>query len=221
MKKKNANVRLNYVKKEKSKFKMSIYFGNKKKYFFISSNFENNIKNLLAAITVISIFKNIETLNKNIFYNFNILEGRGDISKIKIKKKNIFLIDESYNSNPLSLNSAIKNFDLIEGKKNKKHLILGDMLELGKHSKKLHYKLSTVVNASSIDKVYVFGKYIKETFQNIKDNKKGYILSKTSQIINLIKNDINNNDYLMIKGSKSTGLNKLTYNLKRKKLNAL
>ena len=221
MKKKNANVRLNYVKKEKSKFKMSIYFGNKKKYFFISSNFENNIKNLLAAITVISIFKNIETLNKNIFYNFNILEGRGDISKIKIKKKNIFLIDESYNSNPLSLNSAIKNFDLIEGKKNKKHLILGDMLELGKHSKKLHYKLSTVVNASSIDKVYVFGKYIKETFQNIKDNKKGYILSKTSQIINLIKNDINNNDYLMIKGSNSTGLNKLTYNLKRKKLNAL
>ena len=101
---------------------MSIYFGNKKKYFFISSNFENNIKNLLAAITVISIFKNIEILNKNIFYNFNILEGRGDISKIKIKKKNIFLIDESYNSNPLSLNSAIKNFDLIEGKKNKKHL---------------------------------------------------------------------------------------------------
>ena len=66
MKKKNANERLNYVKKEKSKFKMSIYFGNKKKYFFISSNFENNIKNLLAAITVISIFKNIETLELNV-----------------------------------------------------------------------------------------------------------------------------------------------------------
>ena len=90
--------------------------GNKKIYFYIPSNFENDIKNLLAALTVIGIFKNISKLNKNIFYNHKNLEGRGDISKIKINKKNIFLIDESYNSNPLSLKSAIKNFDMIRSK---------------------------------------------------------------------------------------------------------
>jgi len=47
------------------------------------------------------------------------------------------------------------------------------------------------------------------------------ILKKTKQIIKLIKNDINNNDYLMIKGSNSTGLNKFTSNLKMGKMNAL
>ena len=87
--KKNATVSLISIKKEKSKFKVIINIDNQKKYFFISSNFENNLKNLLAAITVISIFKDIKTINKNIFYNYQIPYGRGDFSKIKINRKNI------------------------------------------------------------------------------------------------------------------------------------
>ena len=217
--KKNANVSLNYIKKYKSKYKISVNVGNDKNYFFVSSNFESNIKNILAAITVISIFKNIDKLRKNIFYKFKVPEGRGDISKIKVNNKNIFLIDESYNSNPVSVKSAIKNFDLIKTKTNKKHMILGDMLELGHRSKKFHKELSGIINSTSIDKVNVFGKYIKETYKKIYKNKKGLILKKTSQIIDLINNNINNNDYLMIKGSNSTGLNKLTNGLK--KINAL
>ena len=219
--KKNANIKLTYIKKEKSKFKVLVSIFNKKKYFFVSSNFENNLKNLLAAITIISIFKDVRTLNKNIFYNFKLPEGRGDMSKIKVNNKIISLIDESYNSNPLSISSAIKNFDLLKVKNNKKHLILGDMLELGKHSKKLHRELSKIINSSSIENVNVFGKRVRETFKNINIRKRGLILRETSQIIDLIKNNINNNDYLMIKGSNSTGLHKFTSDLKKKGINAL
>ena len=159
--------------------------------------------------------------NKNIFYNYQIPYGRGDLSKIKINRKNILLIDESYNSNPLSLKSSINNFDLIDSKHNKKHLILGDMLELGRHSKKLHLKMSSIINSSSINNVHVFGKYIRQTYKNIHRRKKGLILKEISQIIDLIKNNINNNDYIMIKGSNSTGLHKLANALKREKINAL
>ena len=81
----------------------------------------------------------------------------GDISKIKINNKNLYLIDESYNSNPLSLKSAILNYDKIDSKKSKKYLLLGDMLELGKHSKKLHQSMVTVINQTKIDKVFVKG----------------------------------------------------------------
>ena len=217
---KNSSIRLNYVKKEKQKFKISIVVGNKNKYFYIPFNFENYIKNLLAAITIISIFKDITKLDKNIFYNFKALRGRGDISKIKIRNKNIFLVDESYNSNPLSLKSAIKNFNSIKTL-NKKHIILGDMLELGKHSKNLHQKMSTIINSTSIDKVNVFGKHIKETYKNIHIKKKGLILKENSQIFDLIKNNINNNDYLMIKGSNSTGLFSLVNSLKKGNIHAL
>ena len=66
-----------------------------------------------------SIYIDIFKLKRNIFLDFKTPEGRGDISKIKINKK-INLIDESYNSNPLSLESAILNFDKIANKKYKK-----------------------------------------------------------------------------------------------------
>ena len=95
------------------------------------------------------------------------------------------------------------------------------MLELGKQSKKLHLEMSTIINSSSIDKVHVFGKYIRETYKNIHRSKKGLILKEISQIIDLIKNDINNNDYLMIKGSNATGLHKLTGGLKKERKNVL
>jgi len=220
-KKKNANIRLNSIKKKGKKYKVFINTGNQKMYFYFSSNFENDIKNLLAALTVIGIFKTVSKLNKNIFYNHKKLEGRGDISKIKINKKNIYLIDESYNSNPLSLKSAIKNFDALKVNDSKKHLILGDMLELGRHSKKLHSGIGAIINKTSIDYVNVIGKNIAETYKKINKNKKGLILKKNSHIIHLIKNDINNNDYLMIKGSNSTGLHKLTNSLKTGKINVL
>ena len=219
--KKASEINLDFIQKEKLKYKVNININKSKKYFYLNSNFDKDIKNLLAAVSIISIFKDIRKLDSNIFYNHKMPDGRGDVSKIKIFKKNFYLMDESYNSNPLSLKSALKNFDMIKVNNFKKHLILGDMLELGKHSKKLHKAISIDINNTSINSVNVVGKYIKETYKNLNKNKKGIILKNNSQIINLIKNNIDNNDYLMIKGSNSTGLNKLTNVIKKGKINAL
>ena len=95
------------------------------------------------------------------------------------------------------------------------------MLELGKHSVKQHKLISKIVNKTKIDQVYVIGKYIKETFKGLKSDKKGKILNKKSDIIDLINKDLNNNDYLMIKGSNSTDLHKITTNLKQRSSNVV
>ena len=219
--KRNASVYIKKIIKQKNKFKMIINVNKKDKFFFAGSIFENNLKNILATITIISIFKDVNKLNENIFYKFKTLKGRGDISKIKIKNKVIKFIDESYNANPLSVSSAIKNYDLIKKGSSEKNLILGDMLELGKHSKKLHEKLANDINSSEIDNVYVYGNNIKHTFKKIIPKKRGSILKGRNEIISLIKNNIKNNDYLMIKGSNLTGLHSLANNLKKGNLNAL
>jgi len=192
-----------------------------KKYFYINSTFENDLKNLLAAISIISIFMNINKLNENIFYNHQRPEGRGDIIKIKLFKKSFYLVDESYNSNPLSLKSALKNFDMIKVDNSKKHLILGDMLELGKYSKNLHVEIGMSINKLALKNVNVIGKDIEITYKKLNKSKRGIIIKNQSQIIDLIKNSLNNNDYLMIKGSNSTGLNSLTRQIKMGKTNAL
>ena len=221
LKNKSATTNLVSILKEKSKYRIFININKTKKFFYLKSFFENDLKNLLATITIISIFKDIHKLDKNIFYDHKATNGRGDITKVRLFKKFIYLVDESYNSNPLSLKSAIKNFDMINIDNSKKHLVLGDMLELGKYSKKLHVEISKNINKTSLKNVNVIGRHVKWTFNNLNISKRGIIIKKKSQIINLIKNSLNNNDYLMIKGSNSTGLNNLTNKIKTGKFNAL
>ena len=221
MKNKSSNIYLNSIKKEKLKYKVFISSNTINKFFYYNTCFESDIKNLLASIAIISIYKNINKLDCNFFYNHKIPTGRGDIVKIKLFKKIFFLIDQSYNSNPLSLNSALENFNMIKIHDDKKHLILGDMLELGKYSQKLHADVVKNINKTPIKNVNVIGKHMSEAYKILHENKKGHILKNHSEIINLIKNNINNNDYLMIKGSNLTGLNKLTNDIKSGKIDAL
>jgi murE/murF fusion protein len=210
----NANIKMVSIKKITNKFKATIRVNNLKTYFFISNNFQNNILNILAALAVMSVFIDISKLKKNIFMGFKTPEGRGDITKIEINNKRLNLVDESYNSNPLSLKSAILNFDKIKINKEKKYLLLGDMLELGKHSKKLHQNIGKIINNTKIDKVFVKGNKVLFTYNSVSKKKKGRVLNNNSQIIDLIKNDLNNNDYLMIKASNATGFNKIISDIK-------
>ena len=209
-----SNIKLLNIKKVGIYFKMIIKINGLKKYFYLNNNYQNNIYNILAALTVMSTDINIFRLNNRVFLDFKIPLGRGDISKIRINKKIINLIDESYNSNPLSLKSAILNFDKIDKKNSKKYLLLGDMLELGIHSKKLHQSIAPIINKTKVDKVFVKGNKVAFIYKNLLKSKKGKILSSNAQILELIKNDLNNNDYLMIKASNATGFNKIVNSLK-------
>ena len=165
-----------------------------------------NIYNILSSIAVLKKLNlNLKEISK-IFKNFQPTEGRGKIHNILRYKKKFKLIDESYNSNPLSLKNAINNFNTIKKQNFKKYLLLGDMLELGKKSDDLHKNLSKVINNSDIDKVFIKGIKTLTTYKNINIKKRGNIFQQEADIDLTFKNIISNNDYLMIKGSNATGL---------------
>ena len=88
------------------------------------------------------------------------------------------------------------------------------MLELGKHSKRLHQSIAAIINKTNIDKVFIKGRFMKFMFEKLSDSKKGGVLSNKSQIIDLIRNDLNNNDSLMVKASNATGFNKIIKEIK-------
>ena len=81
--------------------------------------------------------------------------------------------------------------------------------------------MSKIINKSSINKLYVYGNHIKETFNKIKTQKKGRVLYNENEIINFIKNELPNKSHIMIKGSNATGLNAITSKIKIKGRNAL
>ena len=209
-----SDIKFVNINKEGKNFKMNVKLNKQKTFFLLPNDYYSNIYNVLAALAVMNIYINIFKLNKNTFLNFETPQGRGDLSRIKISNKNINLIDESYNSNPLSLKSAILNYDKIKTKKSKKYILLGDMLELGSSSKKLHESIGPIINKTKIDKVFVKGMKAKLILNKLSRSKKGGILYSKSQIFKLIRNDLNNNDYLMIKASNATGLNIVVKNLK-------
>ena len=212
-----SNVYLEKIFTQKNNFKLGININGIKKYFYIKNKNENLIKNILACITIILATNNNKFLKPSIFKKINFVDGRGDINRIKYKNKIIYLIDESYNSNPLSLKSAINNFKLLDIKNQRKHMLLGDMLELGSHSTKLHKQTIKMINSTSIENLYVIGKEMGKIFKKLKNKTNGYVLNNISQINDLVINNMNNNDYLMIKGSNATGLNKYVNQLKGSK----
>ena len=95
------------------------------------------------------------------------------------------------------------------------------MLELGKFSKKLHIEAAKIVNNTNINRVYVFGKKIIYTFNKIRPQKRGKILYSSKDISNFLSNDIKDGEYLMIKGSNSTGLNNISKKIRLGKINAI
>ncbi len=220
---KNINADVMHIKtiRKKSNCILVIKAKNKIKKFVIKYKLLPYLDNILATVAVFSIYFDIEKIKENIFSNFTIPVGRGDLIKVKLKNKEINIIDESYNSNPLSLKFAINKFNSLNINNKRKNLLLGDMLELGKYAKKLHKEAAEDINKSNINRVFVCGKMVKETFNKITTQKKGKILKNKTEIFDLIKKDLNSRDFIMIKGSNATGLNTIVSKIKLRQHNAL
>ena len=152
-------------------------------------------------------------MKKNLFQGFCIPKSRGSLIKYKKGSKKLTILDESYNSNPLSLKFALQRFNLINIETSKKYLLIGDMLELGAYSKKLHIEIAKYINKSKVNKTYTYGRHTKHTFNKLKPQIRGRILTNTMDIYNLINKVLPNNSLLMVKGSNSTGLNKIIQKL--------
>ena len=211
-----ADVFLKGIKKVRKFYRLKVIVRTKV-FYFNSNNITNNfINNILACISVLSILNlDLESLS-NKFTKFFIPKGRGDIKIVKKFNKKFKFVDESYNANPLSMKSAMQNINSYKIKDGAKKLVfLGDMLELGKKSKKFHKELSYIINKTDVDKVFVYGKDIKLTFKFLSTSKKGKIFNKLSEAYDHFGKIINNNDLLMVKGSNATRLNQFSKNIKR------
>ena len=219
---KRSDIFLVGIKKIKNYFRLKINVKNKFFYFDTKYSTNNFINNILACISTMSVLNlNLNKIKKK-FINFKIPEGRGDIKIVKKFNKRFKFIDESYNASPLSMISAIKNMNYYTRNKNNRKLVfLGDMLELGKKSKKFHRTLSVAINRSDIDKVFVCGKYIKETFNYLSTNKKGKVFKNLREAHDHFGKIIHNNDLLMVKGSHATGLNQFSKNIKKGQISAI
>ena len=94
-------------------------------------------------------------------------------------------------------------------------------MELGNKSLKLHRDLAKNINNTNIYKAFVYGNYIKETFNYLSKEKKGKVFKNLDEAYNHFSKILHNNDILMVKGSNATGLNQFSKNFKKGKISAI
>jgi UDP-N-acetylmuramoyl-tripeptide--D-alanyl-D-alanine ligase len=118
------------------------------------------------------------------------------------------VLDDSYNSNPGAAFATLKFFeDIARGKR--KIAVLGDMKELGIYEEEAHRKIGKKVAEMNFECVIGVGNVIKYLIGEIGKNTKTYVVENQEAVLPLLKPYLQKGNYILIKGSRSIGLDKL------------
>lgn len=137
-------------------------------------------------------------------------EGRGRRHRLMHPKGPFTLIDESYNANPASMKAAIDLLDATPvGEGGRRIAVLGDMLELGKHSQKLHAELSQVIAGSKADLVLLAGEEMRALAEAAPEGYDIRHFPSLDELEQTLGKAIGPGDAVMIKSSNGIGFSKL------------
>jgi UDP-N-acetylmuramoyl-tripeptide--D-alanyl-D-alanine ligase len=138
--------------------------------------------------------------------SFTLPYGRGGICYLQ--DRDIVLIEDAYNACQTSVKNAIRF--LARYANRRKVLVIGDMLELGKNSMHYHEDLSATVDKFGIDVVFACGMFAKRLFENLQESKKGIWRENSIELAEKISQEIRDSDCVLVKGSRSTGIEIIT-----------
>ncbi len=164
----------------------------------------------LAAITVADFFeipldKSIEQLNSVILTG-----GRSSIIHIG----ELVVLDDSYNANPLSMQAALETFVSLPGKR--KAVILGDMNELGNSEQQAHKELGKSLAQFGLSKAIFVGPLSKDADSEAQASGINTTHYPSYEALEPDLMQIAQNiDVLLIKASRSVGLERIPSHLKR------
>ncbi|MGN6464653.1 MAG: UDP-N-acetylmuramoylalanyl-D-glutamyl-2,6-diaminopimelate--D-alanyl-D-alanine ligase [Rhizobiaceae bacterium] len=142
--------------------------------------------------------------------------GRGMRLRLRHPKGEFALIDESYNANPASMQAAISLLDAAEVEGNGRRIaVLGDMLELGSHSRDLHSALADVIAGTRTDLVLLAGKEMKALAESLPAGMQSQYRDSVEEIIPLVIKTVRPGDTVMVKSSNGAGFSRLVDTLVR------
>ena len=168
----------------------------------------NNIYSSLAALAVgISLGLNLVEATENLSRH---LAPRGRMNLIKgIKKSTI--IDDTYNSSPVALASALQTLRDLKTK-DRKIAVLGDMLELGRHTVKAH-KEAGFLSATACDLLVTVGLRSRSLAESAidagLDADSVLQFDESLEAGKYLKEIIKEGDIILVKGSQSTRMEKV------------
>ena len=161
---------------------------------------EHNVRNALAVVAAaLAVPMPIE----KVIYGLETAEAYKGRLRWCDGAQNQRILDDSYNASPASVYAAI---DVLANAENS-WLVLGDMAELGDDAESIHYKIGQYAQQQGIKRLVATGKYNKNTVAAFGD--KGIWYEKRDELVHYLKQQTSATDVLLVKGSRSAGMDKV------------
>ncbi|WP_233497105.1 UDP-N-acetylmuramoyl-tripeptide--D-alanyl-D-alanine ligase [Anaplasma ovis] len=166
------------------------------------------------AAAVGQVFSLDLTPVKDVIEEFVPLEGRGKVHVTTFRGREIILLDDAYNANPLSMAVAIGSFsDLKHARILRKVAVLGDMLELGSGSHHYHCGLLEHIARGNIDVVYTVGTHMLSLYDVLPERLRGRHFTNYEEAIAHLEHAIRPGDGVLVKGSFASKLSLIVKHL--------
>ncbi len=147
--------------------------------------------------------------------------GRGAQYRLRHGEGTFTLIDESYNANPASMRAALALLEATEpqGERpeaGRRIAVLGDMLELGKQSSKLHGDLARPIVDAHVNMLFIGGAHMSALKSAMPAEIQVEYRESVDELLPLVVKAVRPGDVVMIKSSKSIGFVKIVNALLKK-----
>lgn len=166
--------------------------------------------NTLFIFALARLFKLDLNLIAELIEGIKTFEGRGNIERVKVLDQDIIVINDSYNSSPEALSTAINSLAVLKNQNpgSQSIAVLGDMLELGEESEKYHMALRQKILDTKIDKLITIGHFTGLLSESLKDNIEVHHFSETRLLVPkirklLLSKDNNSLKVVLFKASNS------------------
>ena len=135
------------------------------------------------------------------------LPGRGRRYELSWQGGTLTLIDESYNANPAAMRAALAVFGAMSPAVGARRVaVLGDMLELGEATERLHRELAEPLASAKVDRVFLVGRAVAALYDVLPDPSRGGLWPTTDEAIPELLRFLRAGDVVMVKGSRGIGL---------------
>ena len=160
------------------------------------------VRNSLGILATISVIgADVELACRN-FSCVAAMAGRGKLTSIPLPNGFFTLINDGYNASPTSMRSGLEVLGQTSGKR---HVaVLGQMMELGDQSLRLHGSLKTALLAHKVDRVYACGAHMAPLFASLPKEMQGAWCLTSQELLPHVIADSVEGDVVFVKGSFST-----------------
>jgi UDP-N-acetylmuramoyl-tripeptide--D-alanyl-D-alanine ligase len=138
------------------------------------------------------------------------LPGRGRRHQLAWHGGTLTLIDESYNASPPSMRAALAVLAATEPAAGARRVaVLGDMLELGDASERLHRELAEPLAAAEVDRVFLIGEAIAALDEVLPAGKRGGLWGSPEEAMPSLLRFLEPGDVVTIKGSRAVRVSRV------------